>query len=133
MKNKIISEKMAKACVAISLAVVLFFASGTRIPVLETHTDQYFINAITKAGAAYAACRVVNASVSILKESSIQLEPAGVGISLALGQALDPIDDMTERLSDVLVTAITALGVQKMVYEISRGLALKMLSVLLIC
>ncbi len=53
-------------------------------------------------------------------------------MSLALGQALDPIDDMTERLSDVLVTAITALGVQKMVYEISQALILPILSGLLI-
>jgi len=71
-------------------------------------TDAYFREAITKAGVAYATCRVLNASVSIVKDSSLQLEPAGVGISLAVGQALDPIDDMTERLSDVLVTAITS-------------------------
>jgi len=94
-------------------------------------TDTYFREAITKAGVAYATCRVINASVSIIKDSSLQLEPAGVGISLAVGQALDPIDDMTERLSDVLVTAITSLGVQKLAYEISVSFVPRMLSIFL--
>jgi hypothetical protein len=75
---------------------------------------------------------VLNASVSIVKESSLQLEPAGVGVSLAVGQAVDPIDDMTERLSDVLVTAITSLGVQKLAYDISVSLAPVVLSVFLL-
>ncbi len=52
-------------------------------------------------------------------------------MSFAVGQALDPIDDMTERLSDVLVTAITSLGIQKLVYEISVSLAPPILSIVL--
>lgn len=52
-------------------------------------------------------------------------------MSLAVGQALDPIDDMTERLSDILVTAITSLGIQKLVYEISVSLAPPILSIFL--
>jgi hypothetical protein len=111
--------------------VLLFFSSGLTLPVLDTTTGAYFQESITKAGVAYATCRVINASVSIVKESNLQLEPAGIGVSLAVGQALDPIDDMTERLSDVLVTAITSLGVQKLAYEISVSLVPPILAVLL--
>ena len=110
---------------------LLFFSSGLKLPVLDTMTDTYFREAITKAGTAYATCRVINASVSIVKDSSLQLQPAGVGVSIAVGQALDPIDDMTERLSDVLVTAITSLGVQKLAYEISISFAPPILSIFL--
>jgi len=113
------------------IAILLFCSSGLTLPVLDTMTDTYFREAITKAGVAYATCRVINASVSIIKDSSLQLEPAGVGISIAVGQALDPIDDMTERLSDVLVTAITSLGVQKLAYEISVSFVPRMLSIFL--
>ena len=111
---------------------MLFFSSGLKLPVLDTTTGVYFREAITKAGVAYATCRVINASVSIVKDSSLQLEPAGVGVSLAVGQALDPIDDMTERLSDVLVMAITSLGVQKLAYEISVSLVPPILSIFLL-
>ncbi|MCI5138139.1 MAG: hypothetical protein D3922_06925, partial [Candidatus Electrothrix sp. AR1] len=77
-------------------------------------------------------CRVINASVSIIKESNLHMQPAGVGLSLAVGQALDPIDDMTERLSDILVTAIISLGVQKLAYEIGISLAPPVLAVFLL-
>ncbi len=124
-------QKALKSSIGIILSILLFFSAGLRLPVLDDSTDVFFNDAITKAGVAYATCRVLNASVSIIKESTLQLEPAGVGVSLAVGQALDPIDDMTERLSDVLVTAITSLGVQKLAYEICVSLAPLMLSMLL--
>ena len=123
--------KTIRSLAGIVIAILLFFSSALRLPVLDTTTDAYFREAITKAGVAYATCRAINASVSIVKDSNLQLEPAGVGLSLAVGQALDPIDDMTERLSDVLVTAITSLGVQKLAYEISVSLAPPILSIFL--
>jgi hypothetical protein len=125
-------EKAITSAVGIVIAFVLFFAAGTQIPILDTKTDAYFNTALTKAGLAYATCRAINASVSVIKESSLQLEPAGVGVSLAVGQVLDPIDDMTERLSDVLVTAITSLGVQKLSYEIGVSLAPPVFAVFLL-
>ncbi len=114
------------------MAVLLFFSSGVRLPVLDRLTDDYFSEAISSAGVAYATCRIINASVSIVKDSSLNLEPAGIGVTLAVGQALDPIDDMTERASDVLVTAITSLGVQKLAFEIGVSLAPQLLALLLL-
>lgn len=125
-------QKLIKSIVGIALALALFFASGIKLPVLDTETDTYFRKAITEAGLAYATCRVINASVSVVKESKLELGPMGVGVSLAVGQVLDPIDDMTERLSDVLVTAITSLGVQKLAYEICVALTPPVLAVLLL-
>ncbi|MCK4534781.1 MAG: hypothetical protein KAT81_04560 [Syntrophobacterales bacterium] len=125
-------EKIIKSSIGITVAIFLLFSSGLRLPFLDKTTDVYFREAISKAGIAYATCRAINASVSIIKDSSLQLEPAGVGISLAVGQALDPIDDMTERLSDVLVTAIASLGIQKLIYEMSVSLVPPVLSILLL-
>ena len=124
-------EKIIKSSIGITVAILLLFSSGLRLPFLDKTTDVYFREAISKAGIAYATCRVINASVSIIKDSHLQLEPAGIGISLAVGQALDPIDDMTERLSDVLVTAIASLGIQKLIYEMSVSLVPPVLSILL--
>lgn len=127
-----VKRKIVQSSVGACLAIILFFCSGTVIPVLDEKTDAYFQDAITKAGLAYATCRIINASVSVVKDSTLQLEPAGIGISLAAGQVLDPIDDLTERLSDVLVLAITSLGVQKLTYEISVSLVPRILSIILV-
>ncbi|MDJ0783704.1 MAG: hypothetical protein QNJ22_17140 [Desulfosarcinaceae bacterium] len=122
--------RLTIACLA--AAVLLFIAGDIRMPVLDAEADAYFGRAITATGLAYTTVRLVNASISVIQESYLQLEPAGVGISLAVGQSLDPIDDMTERLSDVLVTAITSLGVQKLVHSMGVSLAPGILAGLLI-
>ena len=111
----------------------MFIYPGLRLPVIDANTDSYFKSAITKAGEAYAVCRILNASVSIIKESHLQIEPAGVGLSLALGQALDPIYDMTERTSDVLITSIVSLGIQKITYELCVAFAPPVAGILLLC
>ena len=130
--NRTIKRRLIESLGGGIIAIVLFFfLSGVKVPKLDDRTDTYFSQAIYKAGLAYATCRVINASISVIKESSLQLEPAGLGVSLAVGQALDPIDDMTERLSDVLVTAITALGVQKLTFEIAQALAPSVFAVFL--
>ena len=125
-------QKIFKSAIGIILSVLLFFSSSVKIPFVDIPTDNYFQESITKAGIAYASCRVINASVSVIQHSTLELEPAGVGVSLAVGQALDPINDMTERLSDVLVTAIVSLGVQKLAYEISIWFAPIMAAILLV-
>ncbi|MCK5517635.1 MAG: hypothetical protein KAI39_12225 [Desulfobulbaceae bacterium] len=122
-RNNLFKQNAIKSCAGILISALLFFSAGVQIPVLDTKADAYFNEAITKAGVSYATCRVINATVSIIKESRLELEPAGVGLSLAVGQILDPINDMTERLSDVLVMAITSLGVQELTYELSLTLA----------
>lgn len=124
-------KKILQSFIYVIIAILLFAFGGEKLPYLDTTTDNYFTEAITKATLAYATCRIINASVSVVKDSHLQLEPAGVGISLAVGQVLDPIDDMAERLSDVLVTAITSLGVQKLVYEISIKIAFPIVAVLI--
>jgi len=121
--ESVAKRKILLASIGIVLSVVLLFSGELKVPGLDSATDSYFYEAMTEAGIVYGTCRLINASVSIVKESSLQLEPAGVGVSLAVGQALDPIDDMTERLSDVVVTAIASLGVQKLAYEIGVSYA----------
>ena len=130
MKKPVI-RRMYWSLLGIMMATTLLFSVGFEIPVLDKKANTYFNESISKAGLAYATCRVINASISVIQNSNLQLEPAGVGVSLAIGQALDPIDDMTERLSDVLVTAIVALGIQKLAYEISVSFAPPVLSILL--
>ena len=127
-----LTQKAILSLTGILGAVLLFLSPGLRLPVLDEQADAYFRSAITKGGLSYATCRVINASVSIVEESSLHLQPAGVGVSLAVGQALDPLDDLTERVSDILVTAVISLGVQKLSYEIGISLVPPALAVLLL-
>ncbi len=121
-----------KAGLCSVLALLCWFLPNTALKPLDNTADHYFETAITKASLAYATTRAVNASVSVVQHSQLQLEPAGIGVSLAIGQLLDPVNDMAERLSDVLVMAIVSLGVQKLAYDIAQLIALKALALIIL-
>ncbi len=127
-----IRRSAVKSCVGVLLSIVLFFSAGVQLPSLDSTADHYFKDSISKAGVSYGVCRVINGTVSVIQESSIQLEPAGIGLALAVGQIVDPINDMVERLSDVLVLSIATLGVQALSYEISVAVAPPVMAVLLL-
>jgi len=114
------SRKLLLTGLLCLVALLLAGAVDRTIPYLDEQADRYFRDTTTDAALAYATVRGVNAVVSVLKESALEISPAGVGLSIAAGQVLDPIDDLTERLSLVLVTALVSLGLQKLIMEIGQ-------------
>jgi hypothetical protein len=111
---------------------LLYGGSFIKLPGLDRIADDYFSESIQAATISYATARGVNAVVSVVKESHLELAPAGVGVTIAAGQILDPIDDMTERLSSIMVAAIASLGIQKIGFEISKALAFKTIAIVLL-
>lgn len=134
MKRDVVSSKRKTVNTLLLLFLSLAFAllSALKLPLLDARADAYFSDALKGAGVAYAATRGVNAVVSVLKESEVEVSPVGVGVNIAVGQILDPIDDMTERVSSILVTAIVALGLQKIAFEIGGMAALQVIALLLL-
>lgn len=80
---------------------------------IDSASTKYIDDALIRAVSAYALSRSFNAVVSVFEESHLQIQPAGVGVSLALGEVLDPINDLVERFSWVMLASLTALGIQK--------------------
>lgn len=116
------------AAALLAVAGLLALAPVPILSPLDDSADAWFGRALTSAGAAYATARLLNGSVSVLKESELQLEPAGLGVSLAIGQILDPLDDMTERFSNVVVAAIVALAVERVLHQVAVDLAAPLLA-----
>lgn len=85
---------------------------------IDSASTEYIDDALVRAATAYALSRSFNAVVSVFEESHLQLEPAGIGVSLALGEILDPINDLVERFSWIMLASLTALGIQKALVEI---------------
>ena len=125
------SRKLLVSLFTLLVGGALYGASLVKIPILDEEADRYFSETIRSATLAYATVRGVNAVVSVAKESRVELSPTGVGVSLAAGQILDPIDDMTERLSSLVVAAIVSVGIQKIGYEIGQAMSLQLVALLL--
>ncbi len=65
--------------------------------------------------------RALNGAISVAQGTELALEPAGVGVVLTLGQVLDPINDLVERFSAVMLVAASSLGLQKLLLGITSA------------
>ena len=74
----------------------------------------------TRALVTFAAARTLNSVISAAQGTEVALEPGGVGVILSVGEALDPINDLIERFSSVMLVAASSLGLQNILLGISR-------------
>ncbi|OGT00785.1 MAG: hypothetical protein A3F73_05895 [Gallionellales bacterium RIFCSPLOWO2_12_FULL_59_22] len=73
---------------------------------------------MNRALISYATARALNAAISVAQGTEVAVEPGGVGVNFAPGQALDPINDLVEQFSSLMLVACVAFGVQKILISI---------------
>lgn len=101
---------------ALILVAALVAFSGIMDDASQTIAEDSFKRALVT----FAAARTLNGVISAAQGTEVALEPGGVGIILSIGEALDPINDLVERFSTVMLVATSSLGVQNILLGISR-------------
>jgi len=81
----------------------------------RAHVDEAFSRALI----GYALARGLNGVISVAQGTEIAVQPAGVGVNFAPGEILDPINDLVERFSWVMMLATSSLGVLKVLLSMS--------------
>jgi hypothetical protein len=85
-------------------------------PVFDTGADR--IDAMFgRALATFAVARGLNGVISVIQGTELALQPAGVGVTLTVGEVLDPLNDLVERFGWVMLAATAALGAQSVLLE----------------
>jgi hypothetical protein len=105
MEHKLPSGKRAILllfCLAVAAAIAW---SG----LLENYSEDYVNRAFAGAGLIYATARGINGLVSVLQGTELDV----VFVTVAIGEALDPINDLIERFSDFILVALGSLALQK--------------------
>lgn len=69
----------------------------------------------------FASARALNAIISVVQGTEVVVHPLGFGITLTLGQVLDPINDLVEQFSSVMLMASVAFGIQKLLLSIASN------------
>ncbi len=110
-------KKYIIPAVLICLACISFFMP--KISIMNNKTQQFLNNSLKQTFVSYATVRTINAAVSIIKHSSLDADPAGIGITIGAGEILDPLNDLAERVSDVLFISSISMGVMNVIYQIS--------------
>jgi hypothetical protein len=85
---------------------------------LSTQIQNFYRNNLLSSLNSYGVVRIVNQVASVLKHSSVNISLLGVGGELAVGEVLDPLDDATERLSDLFTIGIWVWGGEMILAEI---------------
>jgi hypothetical protein len=73
---------------------------------------------LKRALVSFATARVLNGVISVAQGTEVSLQPAGVGATFAPGQLLDPVNDLVERFSDLMLGASVLFGAQKILLGI---------------
>jgi len=111
-KNKLVT------IIFISIAVfVLIFKPNLNF--IDKKVDNFINLSLKETFISYAIIRSINAGVSVMKHSQIDIQPAGLGISIGAGEILDPIDDLTERVSNLLFIFMIIFGALKIIFNLS--------------
>ena len=91
------------------IAVILSWSGS-----LDNYSEHYLDDALLSGGVVYATARGINAAVSVLQGTEITPAVA----TFTVGQVLDPINDLIERFSGILLLALGSLALQKIMLEI---------------
>lgn len=97
---------------------------------LDAGASEYYEGAFTRALATYAAARMLNAAISVVQGTELAVSPAGMGVTLTVGEILDPVNDLIERFSWVLLLSTVSLGVQKVLMGIGVWAGFRVLIIL---
>jgi hypothetical protein len=104
--------------IALSLMLLLLVAlsfSGNVDRAGQEYTDAGFKRALIT----FASARALNGLISVAQGTEVAIQPGGIGAVLTPGEILDPINDLVEQFSQVMLFSTAVLGTQKLLIEIS--------------
>jgi len=73
---------------------------------------------LQRALVTYGVSRGLNGVVSVVQGTEIAIEPVGVGMTFTPGEILDPVNDLIERFSSVVLISGTAFGIQRVLLDV---------------
>lgn len=100
------------------IVAVLVTVASSWLPSIQTLADEQTNAGMKRALATFAVAKALNAGISLAQGTEIALQPAGVGLTVTLGQILDPLNDLVEQFSSLMLTACVAFGIQKVLLMI---------------
>lgn len=124
------SQSTAKKTVVTVLALIVIAAAF--FGVLDQRSEAYTDDAFNRALITFGIARGINGVISVAQGTEVAVHPAGFGVNFAPGQILDPINDIIEQFSWVMLASTASLGIQKIFLSISSSWMCSLLLTLLL-
>lgn len=94
------------------LILLLLLVLAVWIPKLDAPAIEQVDAGMKRALVTFAAARALNAAISLAQGTEIHLS-LGAGVTLGIGEVLDPVNDLVEIFSNFMLMASVAFGIQK--------------------
>lgn len=94
------------------------------IPLTDRTATSQAEAGLKRALGMYAVARSLNAAISVAQGTRVAVEPFGVGVELAAGEALRPIQDLVEQFSAAMLAAAAVFGIQLLLIKLGAHWAL---------
>jgi len=79
---------------------------------LDATATRHVETGLKRALVSFASARALNAVISVVQGTEVSVQLAGFGPTFTPGQALDPINDLVEQFSTLMLLASVSFGVQ---------------------
>lgn len=107
--------------------IILLFSVLSLSEALDTTGSQELDRALVRSLSTFAIARGLNGLISMAQGTEVNLTPAGVGVTFAPGELLDPINDMVERFSWVMLMSSVSIGIQEVMLHLGKTTVFKVL------
>lgn len=102
------------------IALVVAIVTVSSMTTVDATAEDDYRNLFQRALITFALARTLNGIISAVQGTELALQPAGVGLTLTPGEVLDPVNDLIERFSWIMLGATLSLGVQQVMLEIGQ-------------
>lgn len=94
------------------IAFVLLYAS--LFSPIDQRAKKELESSFVQAVSVFATCKALNAGISLVQGTEV----GPPGITITIGEVLDPLNDLVERFSWVMLASLTSLGIQNILMNI---------------
>ncbi|MCW8975927.1 MAG: hypothetical protein OQL10_09445 [Sedimenticola sp.] len=102
---------------AFSLSL-LFMMALIQWGALDRLGHDYTEAGFKRALVVFALSRGLNGVISVAQGTEVAIEPAGIGLNFKPGEILDPINDLVERFSWVMLASSSSFGMQRVLLDV---------------
>ncbi len=99
---------------------VALLVAVSSVTTVDRAAEKDFEALFHRALITFALARTLNGVISAVQGTELALQPAGVGVTLTPGEVLDPVNDLVERFSWIMLWSSLSLGVQQVLLDIGQ-------------
>jgi hypothetical protein len=112
-------------------ALLVGLVALSSVTSVDRYAEREYAELFQRAFITFALARTLNGLISAVQGTELALQPAGVGVTLTPGEVLDPVNDLVERFSWIMLAATISLGIQQVLLDIGQWWGVRVLVALL--